>query len=234
MQFYETFLSSDTYVPEERTDYADIPFFSDEAIFVYSLVEMKIMHAAGWQELLGYENDEISMQMLIGITTPDYADFIREMNNQSLAFILEKRERLDEYSCTIESKKYNKAGDEVSLIESVRVYRSAKGRVTELLGRYKLNPRITNPNDKYFHASGPGIEVLVDKMKKFGDEGRLITRREQEILRLLSGGMILKDIANHLGVSKSNIEKKIYGLFKKLNVRNQRELISYALRNQLL
>lgn len=234
MQFYETFLSSDTYVPEERTDYADIPFFSDEAIFVYSLVEMKIMHAAGWQQLLGYENDEISMQMLIGITTPDYADFIREMNNQSLAFILEKRERLDEYSCTIESKKYNKAGDEVSLLESVRVYRSAKGRVTELLGRYKLNPRITNPNNKYFHASGPGIEVLVDKMKKFGDEGRLITRREHEILKLLAGGMILNDIANHLGVSKSNIEKKIYGLFKKLNVRNQRELISYALRNQML
>ena len=234
MQFYETFLSSDTYVPEERTDYADIPFFSDEAIFVYSLVEMKIMHAAGWQELLGYENDEISMQMLIGITTPDYADFIREMNNQSLAFILEKRERLDEYSCTIESKKYNKAGDEVSLLESVRVYRSAKGRVTELLGRYKLNPRITNPNDKYFHASGPGIEVLVDKMKKFGDEGRLITRREHEILKLLAGGMILNDIANHLGVSKSNIEKKIYGLFKKFNVRNQRELIIYSLKKNLI
>jgi DNA-binding CsgD family transcriptional regulator len=234
MQFYETFLSSDTYVPEERTDYADIPFFSDEAIFVYSLVEMKIMHAAGWQELLGYENDEISMQMLIGITTPDYADFIREMNNQSLAFILEKRERLDEYSCTIESKKYNKAGDEVSLLESVRVYRSAKGRVTELLGRYKLNPRITNPNDKYFHASGPGIEVLVDKMKKFGDEGRLITRREHEILKLLAGGMILNDIANHLGVSKSNIEKKIYGLFKKFNVRNQRELIIYSIKKNLI
>jgi DNA-binding CsgD family transcriptional regulator len=234
MQFYETFLSSDTYVPEERTDYADIPFFSDEAIFVYSLVEMKIMHAAGWQELLGYENDEISMQMLIGITTPDYADFIREMNNQSLAFILEKRERLDEYSCTIESKKYNKVGDEVSLLESVRVYRSAKGRVTELLGRYKLNPRITNPNDKYFHASGPGIEVLVDKMKKFGDEGRLITRREHEILKLLAGGMILKDIANHMGVSKSNIEKKIYGLFKKFNVRNQRELIIYSLKKNLI
>ena len=234
MQFYETFLSSDTYVPEERTDYADIPFFSDEAIFVYSLVEMKIMHAAGWQELLGYDNDEISMQMLIGITTPDYADFIREMNNQSLAFILEKRERLDEYSCTIESKKYNKAGDEVSLLESVRVYRSAKGRVTELLGRYKLNPRITNPNDKYFHASGPGIEVLVDKMREFGDEGRLITRREHEILKLLAGGMILNDIANHLGVSKSNIEKKIYGLFKKFRVRNQKELISHTIKNNLL
>jgi DNA-binding CsgD family transcriptional regulator len=201
---------------------------------MYSLVEMKIMHAAGWQELLGYENDEISMQMLIGITTPDYADFIREMNNQSLAFILEKRERLDEYSCTIESKKYNKAGDEVSLLESVRVYRSAKGRVTELLGRYKLNPRITNPNDKYFHASGPGIEVLVDKMKKFGDEGRLITRREHEILKLLAGGMILNDIANHLGVSKSNIEKKIYGLFKKFNVRNQRELIIYSIKKNLI
>ena len=91
-----------------------------------------------------------------------------------------------------------------------------------------------NPHQRYFHANGPGIEELVDKMKGFGAEGRLITRREREILRLLAGGMILKEIANHLGVSKSNIEKKIYGLFKKLKVKNQRELISYALRNQLL
>jgi len=234
MQFYETFLSSDTYVPEERTDYADIPFFSDEAIFVYSLVEMKIMHAAGWQQLLGYENDEISMQMLIGITTPDYADFIREMNNQSLAFILEKRERLDEYSCTIESKKYNKAGDEVSLLESVRVYRSAKGRVTELLGRYKLNPRITNPNNKYFHASGPGIEVLVDKMREFGFTQKLLTRKQLEVLKLIASGKLMKEVAEELLISKSSVEKTIRNMCDKFQVKSSKELIAYALKNQLL
>ena len=234
MQFYETFLSSDTYEPEERTDYADIPFFSDEAIFVYSLVEMKIMHAAGWQQLLGYDNQEISMRLLVSITTPDFADFIQEMNNESLAFILGQRERLDEYCCTIESKKYNKQGKEVSLIESVRVHRTQGNRVTEVLGRYKLNPRVPNPRFKYFHASGPGIEELVEKMREFENTELRVNKKQLEILQFLAKGMIVNEIAIRLGMSKSNIEKKIYSLYKKFNVQNQKELIAFAHKNELL
>jgi len=234
MQFYETFLSSDTYEPEERTDYADIPFFSDEAIFVYSLVEMKIMHAAGWQQLLGYDNQEISMRLLVSITTPDFTDFIRKMNNESLAFILQQREHLNEYCCTIESKKYNKQGKEVSLIESVRVYRTQGNRVTEVLGRYKLNPRVPNPRNRYFHASGPGIETLVEKMLAFEPNELNVTYKQLEILQFLAKGMTLKEIAIKLVMSKSNIEKKIYSLCKKINVQNQKELIAFAHKNGLL
>ncbi|MDB9483506.1 helix-turn-helix transcriptional regulator [Dolichospermum circinale CS-537/05] len=218
----------------EVSDYSDIQCYSDEAVYVYSLETHRINYATGWDTLLGYDNKEISMIKLMMITTPDYIDFIREMNNQSLAFIFDKTERVMEYSCTIESKKFSKQGREVALLESVGIYRTRGGRANQIIGRYKLSPSMPNPHHRYFHANGPGIQELVDKMKGFGVDERLITRREHEILRLLAGGMILQDIANHLGVSKSNIEKKIYGLFKKLKVKNQRELISYVLRNQLL
>jgi DNA-binding CsgD family transcriptional regulator len=234
MQFYETFLSSDTYEPEERTDYADIPFFSDEAIFVYSLVEMKIMHAAGWQQLLGYDNQEISMRLLVSITTPDFTDFIRKMNNESLAFILQQREHLNEYCCTIESKKYNKQGKEVSLIESVRVYRTQGNRVTEVLGRYKLNPRVPNPRNRYFHASGPGIEELVEKMRAFEANEKTITLREQEVLRLISQGILVKEVAYQLSISKSTLEKILQNMCKKFEVKCSKELIAFGLKNQLV
>jgi DNA-binding CsgD family transcriptional regulator len=234
MQFYETFLSSDTYEPEERTDYADIPFFSDEAIFVYSLVEMKIMHAAGWQQLLGYDNQEISMRLLVSITTPDFTDFIRKMNNESLAFILQQREHLNEYCCTIESKKYDKQGKEVSLIESVRVHRTQGNRVTEVLGRYKLNPRVPNPRCKYFHASGPGIEELVEKMRAFEANEKTITLREQEVLRLISQGILVKEVAYQLSISKSTIEKILQNMCKKFEVKCSKELIAFGLKNQLV
>ncbi|MCA6486506.1 MAG: helix-turn-helix transcriptional regulator [Chitinophagaceae bacterium] len=233
MQFTEIMLSDIPYTPEELTevnDYSDIQCFSDEAVYVYSLETHRINYATGWDTLLGYDNKEISMKKLMLITTPDFIDFICEMNNQSLAFIYHKTERVMEYSCTIESKKFSKEGKEVALLESVGIYRTRGGRAEQIIGRYKLSPSMPNPHQRYFHANGPGIEELVDKMKGFGAEGRLITRREREILRLLAGGMILKDIANHLGVSKSNIEKKIYGLFKKFNVRNQRELIIHIIK----
>jgi DNA-binding CsgD family transcriptional regulator len=234
MHLYETFLSTETYDPVDNPSYRNIEVFADEAIYIYSLTDRKILYAKGFSSLLGYDNREISMRLLVSITTPDFADFIREMNNESLAFILGQRERLDEYCCTIESKKYNKQGKEVSLIESVRVHRTQGNRVTEVLGRYKLNPRVPNPRFKYFHASGPGIEELVEKMREFENTELQVNNKQLEILQFLAKGMIVNEIAIRLGMSKSNIEKKIYSLYKKFNVQNQKELIAFAHKNELL
>jgi DNA-binding CsgD family transcriptional regulator len=234
MHLYETFLSTETYDPVDNPSYRNIEVFADEAIYIYSLMDRKILYAKGFGSLLGYDNQEISMRLLVSITTPDFTDFIRKMNNESLAFILQQREHLNEYCCTIESKKYNKQGKEVSLIESVRVHRTQGNRVTEVLGRYKLNPRVPNPRNRYFHASGPGIETLVEKMLAFEPNELNVTYKQLEILQFLAKGMTLKEIAIKLVMSKSNIEKKIYSLCKKINVQNQKELIAFAHKNGLL
>ncbi|MCA6468352.1 MAG: helix-turn-helix transcriptional regulator, partial [Chitinophagaceae bacterium] len=152
MQFTEIMLSDIPYTPEELTevnDYSDIQCFSDEAVYVYSLETHRINYATGWDTLLGYDNKEISMKKLMLITTPDFIDFICEMNNQSLAFIYHKTERVMEYSCTIESKKFSKEGKEVALLESVGIYRTRGGRAEQIIGRYKLSPSMPNPHQRY-------------------------------------------------------------------------------------
>ncbi|MFM9021339.1 MAG: response regulator transcription factor, partial [Sediminibacterium sp.] len=222
MNLYETFLSSDTFVAEDTSevnDYSDIRYFSDEAVYVYSLIDYKIKFAAGWDTLLGYANEEISMRKLISITTPDDIDFIREMNNQSLAFILGKTEHVKEYSCTIESKKFNKEGKEGSLLESVRVYRTRGGKVSEVVGTYKLNPRLPNPRQRHFHASGPGIEVLVDRMRQFGATQNILTRKQLEVLKLISSGKLNKEVSNHLLISNSSVEKMVQNMCEKFQVK---------------
>ena len=234
MHLYETFLSTETYDPVDNPSYRNIEVFADEAIYIYSLMDRKILYAKGFGSLLGYDNQEISMRLLVSITTPDFTDFIRKMNNESLAFILQQREHLNEYCCTIESKKYNKQGKEVSLIESVRVYRTQGNRVTEVLGRYKLNPRVPNPRCKYFHASGPGIEELVEKMRAFEANEKTITLREQEVLRLISQGILVKEVAYQLSISKSTLEKILQNMCKKFEVKCSKELIAFGLKNQLV
>jgi DNA-binding CsgD family transcriptional regulator len=234
MHLYETFLSADTYAPGDISAYRNIEVFADEAVYIYSLVDMKICYADGFDSLLGYDDKEISMRLLVSITTPDFADFIQEMNNESLAFILGQREYLNQYCCTIESKKYNKWGEEVSLIESVRVYKTEGSRVTEVLGRYKLNPRVPNPRFKYFHATGPGINNLVERMREFEGLEKNLTKRQQEVLILISQGKLIKEIADQLLISKSSIEKIIRTMCKKFEVNSSKELIAYALKNQLL
>jgi DNA-binding NarL/FixJ family response regulator len=61
-----------------------------------------------------------------------------------------------------------------------------------------------------------------------------VTYKQLEILQFLAKGMTLKEIAIKLVMSKSNIEKKIYSLCKKINVQNQKELIAFAHKNGLL
>ena len=61
-----------------------------------------------------------------------------------------------------------------------------------------------------------------------------VTYKQLEILQFLAKGMTLKEIAIKLVMSKSNIEKKIYSLYKKINVQNQKELIAFAHKNGLL
>jgi DNA-binding CsgD family transcriptional regulator len=237
MQLYETFLSKEPFQPKPTTKnlrFANIPCFSDEATYVYSLKTKKILYAQGWMELLGYANEEISMHLLVEITTPDHKEFIQEMNNQALAFILSKSEHLYDYSCTTECKKFSKQGEEVALLESVKVHHSLKGKVVEVIGTYKRNPRTPHLGNKYFQASGPDIETLVEKMQQFEAHKEVFNKRECKIIRMLVNGKTIKEVAKEMFVSTSTIEKNLSELCRKFKVRNRAELIAYSHENGLI
>jgi DNA-binding CsgD family transcriptional regulator len=237
MHLYKTILSKEPFQPKptaKNLRFANIPCFSDEAAYVYSLKTKEILFAEGWMELLGYENEEISMDLLVEITTPDHKEFIQEMNNQALAFILSKSSNLLEYSCTTECKKFSKQGEEVALLESVKVHKSLKGKVVEVIGTYKRNPRMPHPGNKYFQASGPGIESLVEKMRLIAGRKDIITEREHDIMRIFTNGKTVTEVAKEIFVSKSTVEKTLSQLYRKFNVRNLTELIAYSHKNGLI
>ena len=62
----------------------------------------------------------------------------------------------------------------------------------------------------------------------------LLTRRENEILRLLADGYSTKEIAERLFVSSSTIHSHRTNLMRKLNLSTRHELVQYARRHGLL
>ena len=61
-----------------------------------------------------------------------------------------------------------------------------------------------------------------------------ISRKEKEALELASKGYAFKEIANKLNVSQSAIEKRIFPLYKRFNVKSLPHLISFAYDNHIL
>jgi hypothetical protein len=75
-----------------------IPQFPEEAVYIYSFKLHKMIYASGWEELLGYKDDEINMLTITNITTPEFAAFSNELNDKALMFIQSKTVDLENSS----------------------------------------------------------------------------------------------------------------------------------------
>jgi DNA-binding NarL/FixJ family response regulator len=79
------------------------------------------------------------------------------------------------------------------------------------------------------------IQLLADGVPQQDDQrlGKLLTEREQQVLRGLFEGLTNKEIATELGVSESAIKATLQQLFQKTRVRTRSQLVRIALESSL-
>ena len=61
-----------------------------------------------------------------------------------------------------------------------------------------------------------------------------ITKRQKEILYLLSQGLLNKQIADELGISSNTVKVHLYEIFRQLNVNNRTAAVKIALQKGLI
>lgn len=211
-----------------------LPRFPEEAIYIYSFKENRMIYADGWEEILGYKDDEISMLTIVSITSPEYAPFSNELNDKALKFIYGRREELEKYSFTIELKKIHKDGSHIPLISKVGVFSSENGIVTAITGRSQINRSINLGNIMRYAAYGPDKSEFEEELNKQLFNHYAISNKEKEALAMVAQGYSFKEIAKLLHVSQSAIEKRIIPMYKRFNVKSLTHLISFAYDNHIL
>lgn len=81
------------------------------------------------------------------------------------------------------------------------------------------------------------IPVLNAKMidrNKDNEKIEALTKRELEVLKLLSFGMYNKEIAENLGISERTIKNHVSNIFKKIGVADRTQAAVFAIRNNLI
>jgi DNA-binding CsgD family transcriptional regulator len=211
-----------------------LPRFPQEAIYIYSFKENRMIYADGWEEILGYKDDEITMLTIISITSPEYAPFSNELNDKALKFIMSKTEELEKYSFTIELKKIHKNGTPIPLISKVGVFSNEHGKITAIMGRSQINRSIALGNVMRYEAYGPEKSEFEEELNKQLFNHYAISRKEKEALEMAAKGFSFKEIANQFNVTQSAIEKRIIPMYKRFNVKSLTHLISFAYDNHIL
>lgn len=220
---------------EEYKHYFDkLPFFDGEAIYVYSFKERRMLFARGWQELLGYRDDEITMFKIVTITTPRYFNFANDLNDKALKYISTQSENLEKYSFTLEVEKFHKNGSRIPLFSRVAVLKSYEGKIQEIIGVSNVVKSITFGKIMQYAAYGPYAAGFEETLSKELIEHHVISRKEKEALELASKGYAFKEIAALLEISRSAVEKRIIPMYRRFDVRSLTHLISFAYENHIL
>lgn len=211
-----------------------IPCFPEEAVYIYSFKEGKMLYASGWEEVLGYKDDEINLPIVLYSTSSEYAPFSEEFNEKALQFILNKKEELEKYSFTMELKKIHKNGQPVPLISKVGVFSSENGTVTAIIGRFQVSHSIKFGKVMRYAAYGPEKSAFEEELNKQLFHYYAISGKEKEALSLVAQGYSFKEVAHYFKVSQSAIEKRIIPMYKRFDVKSLTHLISFAHDNHIL
>lgn len=88
----------------------------------------------------------------------------------------------------------------------------------------------------YIQPTMTGELVTEYKRMKNGisDSSKLLTTREIEVLKLLSKGMLNKEIANELFISEKTVKNHISNIFRKLDVQDRTQAAVYAIKNKIV
>lgn len=62
----------------------------------------------------------------------------------------------------------------------------------------------------------------------------MFTKRQRDVIAFVFEGLTSQEIADHFNVSKSNIENILANLYRKCNCRNRVQLVTFAIKNNLL
>lgn len=211
-----------------------IPKFADEAVYIYSFKMNRMIFASGWEDVLGYKDDEINMLAIVNMSSPEFAPFSHDLNDKALKFIHHKTKDLEKYSFTIELKKIHKNGEPVPISARVGVYSSVNGQIESIIGRFQINRNLIFGKVMRYAAYGPEKEKFEENLNKALFNYLAISRKEKEALELVARGYSFKEIAHELNVSHSAIEKRIIPLYKRFDVKSLTHLVSFAYDNSIL
>jgi two-component system, NarL family, response regulator DegU len=77
-------------------------------------------------------------------------------------------------------------------------------------------------------------EKLENQDKDVLTEDNLLTKRELEVLKLLTEGLFNKEIAYHLSISEKTVKNHVSNIFKKISVSDRTQAAVYAIKNNIV
>ena len=233
-QKFLSFNTADLETEEAKFFKKTLPKFDNECVYIFSFKQNKLIYADGWEQVLGYKDSEVSILKITTSTVKEYAIYSNEIDDKAMLFIHNCKDHVGEYGITKELRKYHKNGQEIPIISKIRIKTVVDGKMDYLIGRFQVNHNLKFGRVMKFEFHGPEKEKMYAMLDKNIFINLDVSEKEKEVIRLSAKGYSIKEIASELKVTPSAIEKRLFPLYKRFELKSLPHLISFAYENNIL
>ena len=222
---------------KEATDIKKkISYDKDEAVYIYSFKKNQILFAAGFQDLIGYPDNEVNVMNIYDIYDSKYSTLLHHFTDQTLHFLHHNKINGD-FSTYAISNIYNKiTNTKLTIIKTVSVYeKNENNNFISGIVRFK---KIENL--KYDSVFQYGIVDSSKKINLFTDNiidfevDNSVNIHEIKLLELLDNNMSINSISKHFECSETQINLAINNILARFKCKNTQELINFSKQNEIL
>jgi len=208
-------------------------------ILNFDTYQMEFVHP-NIEKLLGVKPKDYSLDKLLKLMHPDDLKFMPQKESIAIDFLFNRitADQLLKYKVSYVMRFKTLSGQYKTYLHQAKTLTTSKdGKIQQVIGVHTDISYLNTPIDHKISFIGDSgypsffSEVVNPQFQQFQQTFKqLFTKKEEEIIKLLTKGLDFKAIANILHISPHTVNTHKRNILKKSNCKNTAEMLSYCLR----
>ena len=206
-----------------------------DAIFIFDTEENKILHANGWENLIGRTSQKISTKKIISSISSEYQNFSTEIIEKAIAYFKIQKTNLLEHWCEFDLSILHKNGTTNSVIAKISPFElNDNGQMKSIIVCFTVNQALRLGKAIRFKAYNDGSNSFEDYLNSELNFKNRISSTEVALVHSLINGLPYKTITETVCNNVSKMEEIMQSLLSRFNLRSKHGLLDFAFENFLL
>lgn len=208
--------------------------------YIFNFATLKIEFVSdSVKDVLEIEPEEFNLESMLGSYHPEDLNKINDKEQIAVDFLFNTitTDQIKDYKVVYTNRMFTKSGKPITILHQAKaIALSAEGKISKVIGVHTdisyLNAPIDH-NVSFISYKYPSFySVSLDKAR--AQEKQLFTKREIEVIELLSKGCSIKEISDQLIISKHTVSTHRKNILRKADVKNTVHLVTFCIREGII
>ncbi len=232
---------TDAFLSEDVSDYSSIlkknldkrlEIKNNEAVYIYSFKEKKMIFSQGFESVLNKKDDEINLKVLNSEYDELSKIFVNEYHDRALLYLHQNNLKLTSFSSRVIVKCL---GIKEPLSLKIQVFKTnKKGNLDSIIGRVIKNKNLRYSDIIQYSFDGDFEEEFLFQMNHQLDFDLCISSKEIKIIELIKSLKTHQEIGRSIQYPTQKINDVIQILLLRFSLKSESDLVKFAERKMLI